>query len=118
MSKQQLNVRIGQRARSELDQMTEFTGNTEGEIVEQALHDYYVATIRAGMATNAAQAAERTETMDGTERIERRIEQHPELEPYRAALVYDWPNWNEHVEWATTARVAEIIDWAQTVEQK
>ena len=47
---------------------------------------------------------------------ESRIDQTPELEPYRDTILYDWPEGDEHWQWACTAPVAEIVNWAETVE--
>ena len=44
-----------------------------------------------------------------------RINSTPELEPYRDTILYDWPNITEHVAWICTGPVAEIIDWAEAV---
>ena len=44
-----------------------------------------------------------------------RIDATPELEPYRnAILIYDWYEGTAHHEWAATASVGEIIDWAKS----
>jgi len=51
------------------------------------------------------------------ERAEARINRTPSLEPYRATFLYDWPEGDEHYRWVATAPVAELLDWAQTVEQ-
>lgn len=45
-----------------------------------------------------------------------RIDNTPELEPYREVLVYDWPNEQEHIDWVCTAPVAEIVAWAREIE--
>lgn len=45
-----------------------------------------------------------------------RIDATPELGAFRDALLYDWPEGDEHWQWVTTASVSEIVDWAQTVE--
>lgn len=50
------------------------------------------------------------------ETIEAKIKQNPELEKYRDILVYDWPNWDEHVEWVKNATVSEITDWAESIK--
>ena len=45
-----------------------------------------------------------------------RIDATPELEPYRNLLTYDWAEAEEHYNWACTATVEEIANWAQVVE--
>lgn len=50
------------------------------------------------------------------ERVVQRIEDTPELEPHRDMILHEWPNWNEHLVWAATYPVAEIVDWAQSVD--
>ena len=47
-----------------------------------------------------------------------RIDATPELEPYRATITYDWPEAEEHYRWVCTAPIAEIVDWAETVEHE
>jgi hypothetical protein len=44
-----------------------------------------------------------------------RIDDTPELEPYRALLLFDWQEEQEHYEWATGASVQEIVDWAESI---
>jgi hypothetical protein len=50
------------------------------------------------------------------DRAERRVTNSPKLQPYRDTIMYDWPEGNEHWRWVLTARISEIIDWAETVE--
>ena len=40
-----------------------------------------------------------------------RIDETPELEPYREAILYDWPD--EHYRWAATCDLEELISWAE-----
>ena len=52
-------------------------------------------------------------------KAERRISDTPELEPYRSVLIeYDWPNWEEHIEWVATGDVEEILDWCWCVTRE
>jgi hypothetical protein len=37
------------------------------------------------------------------------------VEGLREVLYYDWPFWEEHVEWLHTADDKEIMDWALAV---
>ena len=46
-----------------------------------------------------------------------RIDNTPELEPYRKTIMYDWQESGEHWAWIATASIQDIIDWAQSVEQ-
>ncbi len=39
----------------------------------------------------------------------------PELQPFGDIIFYDWPNWDEHLDWIATAPTAEIVDWAETI---
>ena len=48
-------------------------------------------------------------------RIQARLASTPELEQYRDLIEYDWPEENEHAEWISTAPVAEIIAWAESL---
>ena len=51
------------------------------------------------------------------EQAERRVNNSPRLSLYHDAIMYDWPEGNAHWRWILTARIAEIIDWAETVER-
>lgn len=50
------------------------------------------------------------------ETVRIRIANTPELKEHADTILYDWPNWDEHIEWVASASVAEIVDWAETVE--
>ena len=50
------------------------------------------------------------------EQARQRIENTPELAAHAAIILYEWPNWNEHMAWIATAPVAEIVEWAESVE--
>lgn len=54
--------------------------------------------------------------MNAYERMIARIDAEPELDAHRDTITYDWPNAEEHYEWVATAPIAEIVDWAETVE--
>lgn len=45
------------------------------------------------------------------------VDTTPELEPYRATILSDWPEGDEHWSWVCNASVAEIVDWAETIEE-
>ena len=49
------------------------------------------------------------------EQVVARIDDTPDLEPYRDEILYDWPEGDEHLNWALTAPAEEIIDWARTI---
>lgn len=42
-----------------------------------------------------------------------RVRDSEELTVYEEVIFYDWPNWDEHMEWIATAPEAEIIDWVE-----
>ena len=46
-----------------------------------------------------------------------RINQTPELEPYRDTLLYDWNDGDEHLDWVASAPVDELVSWAKLVEK-
>lgn len=46
-----------------------------------------------------------------------RIDSTPELEQYRDILLYDWQEGAEHWEWASTAPLAEVIDWCEGIRK-
>ena len=35
------------------------------------------------------------------------------LSKYSSIIFYDWPNWDEHMEWIANTDELEIIEWAQ-----
>ncbi|MBN1889451.1 MAG: hypothetical protein JW850_15765 [Thermoflexales bacterium] len=45
-----------------------------------------------------------------------RVENSPELQPYRHVVLYDWPEGAEHYKWVASAPASEIISWAQVVD--
>ena len=54
--------------------------------------------------------------MNAKKLAEKRIDETPELQPYRDTCLYDWPEGDGHFNWIASAPVAEIVDWAQAVE--
>lgn len=46
----------------------------------------------------------------------RRVARNPQLNKHKDTIFYDWPNWNEHIEWIATGPVSSIIAWAEAVE--
>jgi hypothetical protein len=54
--------------------------------------------------------------MDYEQQARTRVENTPELGSHDTTIFYDRPNWDEHMEWIATAPVAEILNWAETVE--
>jgi len=57
-------------------------------------------------------------TMDAVDRYQamvRKIDETPELEPYRDLILYDWQEEQEHYNWIMIAPVAEIIEWAESI---
>ena len=57
-----------------------------------------------------------TQFADYEEQARQRVSSTPELDDYNDVIFYDWPNWREHMQWIATAPVAEIVDWAETVD--
>jgi hypothetical protein len=49
------------------------------------------------------------------QRAEKRVDASPELLPYKAIIMYDWPEDDTHWRWIINKPVDEIIDWAKTV---
>ena len=56
------------------------------------------------MTTQAAQVAEQ------------RVNNEPKLSQHYDDIFYGWTNWDEHLEWITTAPIEEIVDWAEMIE--
>lgn len=54
---------------------------------------------------------------DNEKAAKRRVNNTPELAQHEATILYDWPNWDEHMEWIATAHVREIVDWAEAVSK-
>jgi hypothetical protein len=59
----------------------------------------------------------REETMNTETAARQRVNATPELAVYEDIIFYDWPNWDEHLEWVATAPVEEIVQWAATVRR-
>jgi hypothetical protein len=53
--------------------------------------------------------------MNAYEQAVARIDATPELEPYRDTILYDWPEGDEHYDWAATCDLAELVSWAEAV---
>ena len=53
---------------------------------------------------------------DWHEQARERVDGTPDLKTHEATIFYDWPNWEEHMEWVATAPVEEIVDWAEQIE--
>jgi hypothetical protein len=45
-----------------------------------------------------------------------RVDHSPRLSAHRASILHDWPEGEDHWRWVCTAKVSEIVDWAETVE--
>lgn len=71
------------------------------------------ATLQAAI-DQATTPEARTEALFQAARY--RVEHTPALAPYTDVLLYDWTEGDEHWEWVRTAPIAEIVDWAETVE--
>lgn len=57
--------------------------------------------------------------MNATEtKARRRVQFDERLKPYHDTIFYDWPNWDEHLEWIANAPLTEIISWLESVEGK
>ena len=54
--------------------------------------------------------------MSNEQKARARVKSTPTLQKFAETIFYDWPNWDEHMEWIATAPVKEIVDWAETVE--
>jgi len=51
------------------------------------------------------------------DQAERRVNNSPKLVSYHDTIMYDWPEGNAHWRWILTARISEIVDWAETVDR-
>ena len=56
--------------------------------------------------------------MNTEQQARQRVSETPELDAVSDTIFYDWPNWSEHMQWIATAPIAEIVDWAETIEVK
>lgn len=103
--KSQVNARISTATREKLDKLTELYG-TQAEVLAVAIDRLYTATFSGA------------KTMTIEQQARQRVRETPELDAIEDTIFYDWPNWTEHMQWIATAPVAEIVDWAETVEQE
>jgi len=46
-----------------------------------------------------------------------RIDAIPELTKHKATILYEWTEADEHLDWALSASVGEIVDWARRIEE-
>ena len=47
-----------------------------------------------------------------------RVDGEKRLQQYRDILIeYDWPEQEEHWEWVATAKIDDIVDWAETIRE-
>jgi len=78
---------------------------------------------RGGKSTSESkQAAARANGKRGgrptlRDRAERRVNNSPRLSQHHDTIMYDWPEGNDHWRWILTARVGEIVDWAEIVQR-
>lgn len=56
-------------------------------------------------------------TVDPYTVARQRVSDTPELDVYEDIIFYDWPNWDEHLEWVAAAPVAEIVSWAAAIRK-
>jgi len=88
--------------------MTDYSGDSAEQL----------EALAAGMRADLAYRRGESEmNLNWRTMVEVRIANEPELQPYRWTILYDWTEGDEHWQWAATAPVAEIVDWAETVEQ-
>lgn len=53
--------------------------------------------------------------MDWETKARERVSHENRLTPYAAYIWYDWPNWEEHLEWLATAELDDIVTWCEVV---
>lgn len=47
----------------------------------------------------------------------KRVHANPRLRKHERVIFDDWPNWDQHLRWIKNGTVAEIIAWAEAIEQ-
>ena len=52
------------------------------------------------------------------EQAQERVDNDCKLQAYKATIMYDWPEGDEHWLWVISAPVAVIVDWARVVEEQ
>jgi len=55
--------------------------------------------------------------MDIREKALARVRAWDRLRKHEATIMHDWPEGDEHWRWVCRAPVAEIVDWAESVER-
>lgn len=53
---------------------------------------------------------------DWQKQAQERVNSNPQLKAHKSTIMYEWNEGDEHWQWVATAPVAEIVDWAETVE--
>jgi len=103
MSKKQISIRLDQVTTDQIKDLKRWNNSTQTGIIARAVERYH---------------RERMETMTDYNRASSRVENTPELVAHAETILADWPEGDEHWQWVITAPVAEIVDWAETVEQQ
>ena len=55
---------------------------------------------------------------DLREQAQARVDSDPRLVAHESVIMYDWAEGDEHWQRVISAPVAEIVDWAETVEKE
>lgn len=142
--KTQINFRASPATAAELAQLVALLGEGQTEVISRAIatlhhkrHDHLhfeIANAEAGTCpwcgwqyedpefpnTSPTWGGRRTPaggrpTMTPEQKARERVARSPKLQQYEATIFYDWPNWDEHMQWIATAPVKEIVDWAEQV---
>jgi len=87
----------------------------ETEVIRRAVREMgerYLGTCerRTPMARNS-------KAPDLMASVKARIANTPDLQPWEDIILYDWPEGDEHLNWALTAPAGEIISWAQDIRR-
>ena len=101
--KQQINFRASEYTANKLADLIQQTGMSQTEIITVAIEKF-------------SQEINKMET-NWCERAENRVNRSPELSKYRDIIFYDWPEGENHLKWITTAKVSEIVDWADRIKK-
>ena len=102
MTTKQINIRLSEPGQRLLAELAELYGS-QTKAVELAIDRLYREEV--------------IQMTDWYEQAQHRVDSVPELKAHKSTIMYDWDEGTEHWQWVATAPVAEIVDWAETIEK-
>lgn len=102
--KQQINFRASTLTTKQLEWLMSEWGTSQTEtltVVIDRIYDQENVTMK---------------TKNYEEKARARVERSSWLNQYEKVIFLPWPNWDEHMKFIATAKVFDIVNWAETVD--